>query len=472
VGNLVDAVFQVASGYISGTGDTIVLGRSPQLIADANGNQPGSLAGDDGQLPLDGPVDYVTTYDSGEDVTLPAIGSGEVWGGQSVGGFYNVTRVTDTSVLLGAKVFSVPTGWTCPSGDMTTAFGRLRFPDCPGILGRVAISAITNASPCHLTIDSSPYLAMKLTASPPSSEQVDLCAADMTVIASDVALTRVSDTEFTVSTAYATIAQAKYIVVHGAAAWYWNDQWPKGKVITQEFYFDYRMPAEVTRIDAIINACNDQGSFDSQFVGCSCGSLGSLQTYAPIGEFSNFVQNVICVPWTQCNPRVVRTLDFPTDFPFDADFGSQWQACVVSAVQDPLWQRPHHPPKAYNELWDSYSDYAWVQDNGSCEADVTDGDGFVVKRFYAHPPVVEPFLSLPGTDGWPGAGAAGTEVAPELPAGVSYALESPVDTANSNTVYPPADGGELPWTFHAALCWSIQGSQRFAGDYMKFTLGC
>ena len=76
-----------------------------------------------------------------------------VWGGASVGGFYTgCTYSFDPTVgyagagtlTLGTLVAPVPTGWTTPGGDTTTAFGFLPYFAKPGILGRAAIASTTD----------------------------------------------------------------------------------------------------------------------------------------------------------------------------------------------------------------------------------------------------------------------------------------------------------------------------------------
>jgi hypothetical protein len=386
-----------------------------------------------------------------------------------VNGFYHATKVEgyDDRVLLGEKVFDVPTGWTCPSGDMATAFGRLRFPDCPGILGRVAISAITDETLCHLTIESSPCLATKLTASPPSSEQVDFCAEDMTILAENVAVTRVGDTEFTVpnsgATAHASIAAAKFIIATGTK-YYWDDEMPKHNIVTLEWYFDYRLLGEALRINGIIDAC---------ISGCNCSTMGERKTVP--SEYSDFIQTQLCVPWTQCSPKVVRTLDFPATFPLDSQYGSRWQAVVASAVFDLLWQPPHHPPRVWNELLDDWDAIpAWAMDNGTCLENVVNGEtGATTIAYYPMPPLVEPFLYLPM------AGMSGTEPAPALPTGITVGFLSPVDHTGSGVAFAPYPGNAggagnygKPWEIHQSMCICVAGAGRFASDYAKFTLNC
>jgi hypothetical protein len=297
----------------------------------------------------------------------------------------------------------------------------------------------------------------------------------MTVLASNVEVTRVGDTDFTVpnsgSTAYATIASAKFVVVHGSPAYYWDDTMPKGHVLALEFSFDYRAKAEAQRIKDLIIACGDTGSHP-EFIVCDCSPLGSIPT-VPFSMYSAFTQTQLCVPWTQCGPRVAPMANFPAEFPMDSQYGSRWQACVVSAIRDLLWQKPHHPPTITDPVTETDSTkYAWLEDDGSCAPNVTDETGATTIAYYAHAPMVEPFISLPGTDGWPGAGADGTEAAPTVPAGITVGFTSPVTNGDADTLYAPGPGGWTPWGLHDALCGCVGGSGRFSGTYAAFTFDC
>jgi hypothetical protein len=438
----VDLVYQVASGYSAGPGDTI----------------------------------YLTDSFNTPLAHAPTINSGDVWGGASVGGFYTISSVSGhpDRVLLGAKVFNVPTGWTCPSGDMATAFGRLRFPTCPGILGRAGVTAVTNATLCHLTTESLPYLAMNLTNSPPASEMVDLCDKLMTVLASNVAVTRVSDTEFTVpnsgATAYATIAATAYVVAHGAAAYYWDDNLPKGNLLTVEFGFDYRRWAETRRINTLITACD---AHTSVYAGCDCTPMGYTQEPPPYNN-SSFTQTQHCVPITQCSPRLVPMPPFPGSFPMDEQYGSRWQAMSVTGAHDLLWQRPH-TPIIYNELLDQYDvHFAWIEDDGTCHDDVTYTDGAYIgqtaKAYYAHGPVIEPFINMPV------AGMSGAEAAPALPTGIVVGLISPVDNSGPDVTGAPLPGGSVSWTLHNNMCGCLptteNAGKRFAALYSNLVVDC
>jgi len=398
--------------------------------------------------------------------------SGDIWGGASVNGFYLIASTTGSTVTLGTKVFNVPAGWSLPSNDTATAFGRLRWPTCPGILGRVAIDGIANTSPCQLTIDASPYLATNLV----SPETIDICATDMTVLASNVAVTRVSDTEFTVPTAYATIAGAKWIVPHVLADgvtpgthFYWNDDAPKRDYIYTDFTFNYRARAEANRVNAAITGCA---------AGCDCSGLGGLRT-VPFSDYSAFTQTQGCLPFDPCNPSVVcispngetftngMTYEFPVGTVLDETYGTQWQAAPVQAVPDLLWQTPHHPPDAYNELLDTYSTFAWEQDDGTCKVDEVDDLGNPTVKFYAHPPMVEARCLLPANGG-----IGQNETAPALPTGLMLGFLSPVTNNSGDVAYAPSAGGEMAWTFYFDACNCIGNDGRFSGIYSTFMELC
>jgi hypothetical protein len=383
-GNL---VYQVVSGYVHGTGDTIT-------HADFAGNAltAGALA-----------VNY-----------------GDVWGGASVGGFYNITKTSDTTVLLGQKVFGLPTGWTSPSGDTAIAFGRLRWPNCPAILGR---AAITMSGLTATFATAQPTFGM----APSGMEQVDVYDASMTLLVANATATRQTNSTFLLSTNYPTAA---WVMIHGAANWYWDDAMPKGKALVLEFWFDYR-------------------------------AFGSPLTQ-PFSVYSGFSQTEVCAPFSPCSPRIVPLPDFPSNLALDYPYGSRWQACVVSHVNDPLWQPPHQPPAVFDPLLgETVPVLGWIEDDGTCAND----DSTNKIYHYAQAPQVEPRLSLPS------AGPSGTETAPALPTGISFGFLSPVNNSSGEVAYAPT-GGTPSWAFHKALCDCVAGNGKFAIPYAAFTLFC
>ena len=449
-----DLVYQVASGYSSGTGDTISLTDSFGVALTA----------------------------------APTINSGDVWGGASVGGFYTISNTSGhpDQVLLGTKIYNLPSGWNCQPGDSdsATAFGRLRFPNCPGILGRLAVSAVTNATPCHLTLAAAPYLAMNLTTTPPQSEQVDICAADMTVLASNVWLTRVSDTDFTVpnsgATAYATIATALFVVPHllhdgvtPGTHYYWDDEQPKGDFMALEWGYDFRATAEANRVNTNIGLCATNAA---GFCG-SCSLLGGTQT-VPFSVINSFTQIASCLPVNPCGPPVVcitpndesfeggEIIGFPGTFTLDEQYGARWQAVPMFAMGVPLWQKPHTPLAPIDPLTEMpLTSFAWTMDDGSCET--SDYETPPIKVYYPHMPLCEARATLP-TNG----GKNRDETAPALPPGITIGFTSPVDHNDSQTTWPPGPGASEPWTFYEAACACMLASGPWASYYEKFVINC
>ena len=429
----------------------------------------------------------VTLSDGGGNpITPPDFGAyaGQIWGGISVGGFYLIASATGSTVTLGAKQFNVPTGWPAvwSSGDSATTFGRLRFPDAPGIIGRVVVTTVADESPVKLTITGSPYLALNQVA----DEKVDILDKRMNVLASNVTVTRVSDPQFTVPTAYATIAAAKWIVAHGAASWHWNDTTPKHSYLLLDFLFNYRARAEAIRINDTITSYQANGGA----MGIDdLSPLGSPQS-VPLTDITSFNQTQGCLPFTPCDPSVVCISPNGESFPngvtygfpavaLDEQDGTQWQSCVVQAVIEPLWQVPHVPSSPDPDLYPSV--FAWAQDNGGCNDDT------IVPPVvhHPHPPLVEAFCYLPGEIGADsteitadstettadGAGPNGDENARALPDGIAVGFLSPVDHTTGDIAWPPAlPGGDQPWWFYNQACGCISGYGRFMVPYGDFMI--
>ncbi|HSY18506.1 MAG TPA: hypothetical protein VK815_09245, partial [Candidatus Acidoferrales bacterium] len=369
---------------------------------------------------------------SGDSVTLTDASG--YWGGKSVGGFYAITW-DGSQVTLGAKTFDLPTGWTSPSGDDDTVFGKLRFPDAPPILGRLAVSAVADMTGVRqLTVEACPYLGLGTT-----PDAVDICAADMTVLAAAVAVTRVSDTTFTVPTALATIASAKYLVTHGAPAWYWDDNGIKGDFVVHQWLSDFRTNGEAGRLDGI-NDCNGNPAAPAGNRGFNTDGSGFQQTPAALPFVPCCPQVIAITPNGETWPQAV-VIPFPDTFKFDEYYGAKWQAEIEQAMVDLFWQTPH-PPCGLTPP------DRWMMDDGSCPKSDPPNDNGGTDHLYAHAPLVEARITLPGNGG-----NNQDEAAPDLPAGVSIGYRSPVDyddglKPHGQIGYDPTTGNPTPaWTF-------------------------
>ena len=226
-------------------------------------------------------------------------------------------------------------------------------------------------------------------------------------------------------------------MIHGAAAWYQNDNYPKGDLVLLEWMFDMRTDAEITRVSALVD--------------CDGHALGSGTEN---GGYSSFTQTQGALPILKCYPRVVcfspnseiwkngNTYAFPA-FPLDERYGSKWQAQVVWAVTDPLWQPPHEPCSTGSE-----------DDTGSVWTEDSSGGGDTIDHQYGLGPLVEARTGVPG--GFPG-----------LPSGITLNFADAVPPAPNPIVEGVADQWMGPWQLHANLCGALA-----AFDYANWVLGC
>ncbi len=398
-----------------------------------------------------------------------------LWGGPAVGGFYEISSVSGSTVTLGALIYNVPSDWQSASSDNSYCFGKLRWStgdaatDPPAILGRAGVSAVAeydgNPDVTELTTDSLPTLGMIVS----GHDSVDIYDSGMNLLAGNVAVTRIDDTHFTVPVAASTLANAAWLMSHGAPAYYWNDQYPKGDFVYTDWTWWPRVICEASRINTINTSCTGGD-------GCSDCPDAETQYQYP---FSAFNQEAGCVPFSPCNPSVLcispngetfgagATYGFPS-ISFDEQYGSGWQAEFQQVMVDLLYQSPHYPAQGggcTSYPWD------WQHDNGSCENDSG------TNRYYALS-LVEARLTVP-------AGA------PALPSGIQIGWDSPVDVLSGtaspedfadppfdgNVLYPPGSNGDgltqdTAWGTWEAMCDCVTGGGRFADEYENIALNC
>lgn len=335
-------------------------------------------------------VFYVSDFTAGVvtlqnlDFTTPLslpFTTGDIVGSARVGGFFAVTSVGTDTVTLGALVIDLPAGWDTPSGDGSDCFGKLRYPDAPGmnftdtgaeVGGRVRIT-VTNGSPVTLTTSTvQKYLSVT------TAENIDILDANMTALATNVAATRVDDSNFTVPTAFATISGARWIVPHLL-----ND----GSTSGQKYKFaDTRSKGDyvyrtwtIRMIDEVVTATTQQ---DACLPSSVCGGpvvAGST----PNGE-------------TAANSHYFA-------FPTSINNGEVWLGQIQFWMQDPFWQQPHIPVAATDELTEVEFEpgvdlMVWTEDDGSCQPNFTEAGGggeTIFHRFYPMRPYVEARCTLP-----------------------------------------------------------------------------
>ena len=435
-------------------------------------------------------TDGVLLYESDGTSPLtadPGVSIG-IWGGQSVNGFYSGCSMDGSGNLtLGTKWFDVPSDWASASGDTATCFGKLRFPTAPAILGRMNVVSVADITAARVIVTGAlTCLGLDI----PQAETVDLCAADMTVLASAVIPTRIKIWEaskaysvgtviidgngalqrcttagtsdasaptwatagtttdggvtwtfakagafavnetFTVPTALVTIAAAKYIVSHGAAKYEWDDNQRKGDFVTLDWLFDYRTNGENARLTGAIDCA-----------GAAITAPAANNGYATFHQTQH--EKTTAIPYTPCKPLVVCispngenfgtrgvTIPFPTTFNFDDRYGARWQMEIEQAQVDYLWQAPHR--RGGLETVDG-----WRMDDGSCPpTDPINANGGT-DYLYAHAPLIEARVSVP-TYG----GTSETDTAPTPPTGIGY--KSPV--TYSDGIQPPGQIGYDPAT--------------------------
>jgi hypothetical protein len=259
--------------------------------------------------------------------------------------------------------------------------------------------------------------------------------------------------------AVGTLAGAAWIQSHGAPAYYWDDQYPKGDYVYTNWTLTPRQVNEPTRWNSFVESCSSDT--------CDCPS-GSETVVANI--ISAYNQSAGCLPFNPCNPSVLCippngegfpvgvTESFPDagTFVIDEQYGSGWSAEFQQAMTDLLYQSPHVPATAEPC---TPASLAWTEDGGGCSDDSD------TAQFYPHRPLVEARLTVPSG-------------APALPSGVTIGWVSPVtDPDSPDALYPPNSNGEslegtVPWAIWEAECACVSSAGRFDGVYGNQTVAC
>ncbi len=402
------------------------------------------------------------------------------WGGPVVGGFYSVSSYSGGVLTLGSLVYNVPTGWTsAASGDDTsTCFGKLRFPDCPSLLGRAGASC----SGTTFTFSTAqPTFGMAAA----GTEQIDVFDASMSSLASNVTATRVDDSHFTTVSSYPTAA---WVQIHGAPAWYMNDTQTKGDFLFLQWISDNRSIGEYTRLTGQVDCDGDPLTQPSE-------NAGGGPVTQPFQYFCQHIncEDKDCLAFNCCRPRVICvspngesflngvTVGFPSmlsdgtnpssspsSYYMDEQYGSKWWGWPQVTMTDIFWQTPHKPCGFDNPDGDPVEVLDWQADPGTCpddEDETTEGGSIIHHKYYASAPQVEARASVPCNYG-----AAQDECAPTLPSGIEIGWNSPVDTATGSPLPPqPAtivdsavpQGSNTAWSVHATLCSENEAECRF-----------
>jgi len=355
---------------------------------------------------------FTSLNDTGAEVALTVPG-GSVWGGASVGGFYSITA-SGSTVTLGSLVLALPPTWGSRSGDTTNVFGRLRFPNAPAILGRDAVSGVTDNGDGTVTLTlaaaenwllTGDHLDLYSTAITYDSMGNRVSEA-MTSLAANLSATVVSPTQVQVTATYSAVAGTQYIMSQGAPDWSWDDNGRKGDWVYLDWTFDYRTNGEAARLGAVTDCAGNTPP--------AAGVPATNYGYAAFTQAQH--ENSTGLVFRPCCARALclspngetfnngTTVGFPANFTFDGRYGARWQAELEEVMTDLLWQAPHVP----------YGGSTWQVDDGTCQA-----DGF----HYAYPPLVEARVTVPDYGG-----NAANLTAPTPPTGIGY--PSPVTSAS------------------------------------------
>lgn len=376
---------------------------------------------------------FTSTDYNGDPVTIPD--SSGIWGGSSVGGFFNIS-VGGSTVTLGTQFSTCPSDWSLPSGDEGTAFGPLRFSGAPSLLGPQTFGIIGNTSGSMLSGSwSNAQTDFDLHIS--ASEQIDIMDINYNIIASNITATRIDDSTFVMpsgSYKYAYFAQ-----IHGAPAYSWSDTLSKGNYIYADWTFDFRTNGEAARLAGVTDCSGGPAGSASVNLGYSNANISQ----ECIGQSPCCPSVFIISPNGESYPNNSITYPFPSSFTLDERYSSRWQAIVLTAQPDIYWQTPHRQC--------GLTDGGWSGDNAyTCPAD-SDTD-----TYYQGAPLVEPMQAIPGG-------------APALPSGVTIGYV--VNATGNNVLNPPTyigcnsdlspSQGFFPFMARMNICNSIQSSCRF-----------
>ena len=394
---------------------------------------------------------FQISTNTGTATTLSS--SNGIWGGSSVNGFYSVTEAGHI-VTLSTKQYNLPSNWISnenngSDGIDTNAFGSLRFPGAPSLLGRqtfgilyTAPSGSHSASFTGSFTTPQPAFGMSATTTPSGSEQVDIYDWKMSVLNSNIQVTRIDDSNFMLPYTPVGYSGSVYIMNHGAPAYQWNDQFSKGDYLRTELLWDNRTNGEAARLAFSV-------------VGDDCHGNPYVTHSTNLG-YASFVQAQQCIAQVPCCPSVLcyspngetwpigTTFAMPTSFTADTTYGSRWQGGFTQLVTDPYWQTPHKPCG-----WAG----SWGMDAGICNSD----DDF--HGWYALSPMVEPRLTVPVG-------------APTMSNGIQLGYSDPTVSTASNAFVPilylgfNADGTPAsyfsPWDLENQVCDTIAaGDCRF-----------
>lgn len=417
---------------------------------------------------------------------------------------YTVTRNSATEFELTTLLATVPADCALAANQFCT----LRMEDAWPICGRIAVNSATqNGGNVDLAIGQAKYLR--------TGDVVDLTGVPGLDDPDGYAVT-VTDINnvSVVGTLTGSYGTGGFISSHGAPAYYWHDDQPKGDYRLLKWEHDFRDYQEADRVCADADASPDcavdttgltcdEGVSDVRQNQALWGMPRSVKDFDFTGHCLDFAcQMVMCISpnaedWSGLTGVVGRTHGFPgttdveTDgttsaaggaFAADDRYGARWQAVIQQHIADPFWQLP---PKPCVECEETPAvrptSCPWNEDDEECPEDdcATDCDPEAdSQKLYPQRPWEEARIALP-TNG----GAGEDQTAPDLPDGYSIfplSLDD-LDTVSDpggQVIPPPVDMGisqivvQTPWGIFERQLACVCDEGRFLDEYQDNQVKC
>lgn len=427
---------------------------------------------------------YCFSSEAGENIsvwkcnsTAPAVNDYVLLNTPYHKGVFKVTSVTDPSPVIGTVngngcVFAVGLQVSVlPAGTPDGTCGVLQFSSywsavAPFGLLEVNATFAGGTSTVTTTENMDAWLLDSDGSTTPITQAVDFYAqvknsSGMFVpanapFASGV-ITKVDATHATCTT---DVSAAKYMCPAGKQPW-WYDNGMKGQVVAMGWTYDFRTGGEAGRLTGL----NCGGNFPNTPFTDSDGNVHNADGTRNYG-FSEFTAQQLALPFSPCCPSVMCfsnngetwkngvTLPIPA-MEVDYHYGKLWYAEFVQAVESPVYVPPALSPWSCSHTDPTSGAYDpsiihLLADDGSCIGDDT-SDNTNLKFRSAHPPVVEPFLTLPVTN---------QTTAPDPMAyGLGWHVLSPVTndpsaTYSNGTVWTPTKDS-MAWLFYLNACSTI-----------------
>lgn len=405
-------------------------------------------------------VESATAIDTGDAVLVKGVSG-------ISNGWYSATKTGALTYTVSALAVAMPGGETYEAG--AGWMGKARFPDAPGIGGRLEIIGASNAIPIVIETRAAHYLR--------DGDEVDISDVLGNTAANGTAIsvTVVDGTHFSLNgtTGNGSYTGGGFASVNGAPGYQWNDDQSKGDFVEVRFGFNYRDYVERDRVIDHYDTCPDCSEAapddDTPLREQQVANFPSFSR--SIAAFQAVQRSLIGRPDTwrvaYCSPQdegfqTAHWATWPT-VAGDDRYGALGVVVFQQTFTDALWQSPARPCVECDGF-SVATQCGWVDDNGSCDEDTcADGCEAVGNLYFAHAPMVEARTDLP---------VIGVETAPDMPAGceihvLTLAEIQSVSPAAGVVLYPPGSGvaGEQAWS----LWWAQRGcvcvAGRFAGEY-------